>query len=84
MVMLIQRSIYPFHIQVVACVLNQGTQLSENYKLKKKLFKKNSFKRINYFQVEHARWFSKCAFVRQNKGQGFIDQVLQRAAELVS
>lgn len=50
----------------------------------KRYFKKNSFKRVDYFQVEHARWFSKCAFVRQNKGQGFIDQVLQRAAELVS
>lgn len=50
----------------------------------KRYLKKNSFKRVDYFQVEHARWFSKCAFVRQNKGQGFIDQVLQRAAELVS
>lgn len=68
----------------MAYALHQGTQLSENYKLKKVFFKKNSFKRVNYFQVEHARWFSKCAFVRQNKGQGFIDQVLQRAAELVS
>lgn len=73
--------LYSFHIQVVAYVLHQ---LSENYKLKKVFKKKNSFKRVNYFQVEHARWFSKCAFVRQNKGQGFIDQVLQRAAELVS
>lgn len=67
----------------MAHVLHQGTHLSENYKLKK-VFNKNSFKRVYYFQVEHARWFSKCAFVRQNKGQGFIDQVLQRAAELVS
>nr|XP_022288057.1 baculoviral IAP repeat-containing protein 3-like isoform X2 [Crassostrea virginica] len=33
-------------------------------------------------RVEHARWFSQCAFVRQNKGQDFIDLVLQRAQEL--
>ncbi|XP_061171199.1 uncharacterized protein LOC133180743 isoform X2 [Saccostrea echinata] len=32
--------------------------------------------------VEHARWFSKCAFVRQNRGQQFIDLVLRRAAEI--
>ncbi|XP_062599305.1 uncharacterized protein LOC134260773 isoform X3 [Saccostrea cucullata] len=32
--------------------------------------------------VEHARWFSKCAFVRQNRGQQFIDLVLRRAAEM--
>ncbi|XP_056015256.1 uncharacterized protein LOC125677307 [Ostrea edulis] len=32
--------------------------------------------------VEHARWFSKCAFVRQNRGQQFIDLVLKRAAEV--
>nr|XP_034334600.1 baculoviral IAP repeat-containing protein 2-like [Crassostrea gigas]XP_034334602.1 baculoviral IAP repeat-containing protein 2-like [Crassostrea gigas]XP_034334603.1 baculoviral IAP repeat-containing protein 2-like [Crassostrea gigas]XP_034334604.1 baculoviral IAP repeat-containing protein 2-like [Crassostrea gigas]XP_034334605.1 baculoviral IAP repeat-containing protein 2-like [Crassostrea gigas] len=32
--------------------------------------------------VEHARWFKKCAFVRQNRGQEFIDLVQKRAAEL--
>nr|XP_022287932.1 uncharacterized protein LOC111100402 [Crassostrea virginica]XP_022287934.1 uncharacterized protein LOC111100402 [Crassostrea virginica]XP_022287935.1 uncharacterized protein LOC111100402 [Crassostrea virginica] len=32
--------------------------------------------------VEHARWFPKCAFVRQNRGQDFIDLVQRRAAEL--
>nr|XP_022287973.1 uncharacterized protein LOC111100407 isoform X2 [Crassostrea virginica] len=31
--------------------------------------------------VEHARWFPKCAFVRQNRGQDFIDLVQRRAAE---
>lgn len=60
------------------------TNCQKTINLKRYFKKKNSFKRVNYFQVEHARWFSKCAFVRQNKGQGFIDQVLQRAAELVS
>lgn len=57
-------------------------QLSKNYKLEKVV--KNSTLQKYFLKVEHARWFSKCAFVRQNKGQGFIDQVLQRAAELVS
>uniref|UniRef100_K1R0S8 Putative inhibitor of apoptosis n=1 Tax=Magallana gigas TaxID=29159 RepID=K1R0S8_MAGGI len=32
--------------------------------------------------VEHARWFKKCAFLRQKKGQEFVDLVQKRAAEL--
>ncbi|OWF36928.1 inhibitor of apoptosis [Mizuhopecten yessoensis] len=34
--------------------------------------------------VEHARWFPRCAYVKQNKGQTFINLVLQRQRELVS
>ncbi|XP_033740539.1 uncharacterized protein LOC117327596 [Pecten maximus] len=32
--------------------------------------------------VEHARWFPRCAHVKQNKGQTFINLVLQRQREL--
>ncbi|XP_056015250.1 baculoviral IAP repeat-containing protein 2-like isoform X2 [Ostrea edulis] len=32
--------------------------------------------------VEHGRWFSNCTFVRQNRGQQFIDLVLQKMAEI--
>ncbi|XP_033740766.1 uncharacterized protein LOC117327746 [Pecten maximus] len=32
--------------------------------------------------VEHARWFPRCAYVKQNKGQTFINMVLQRQREL--
>ncbi|OWF41341.1 uncharacterized protein LOC110462612 [Mizuhopecten yessoensis] len=32
--------------------------------------------------VEHARWFPRCAYVKQNKGQTFINLVLQRQREL--
>lgn len=38
---------------------------------------------VSFPKVEHARWFKKCAFVRQNRGQEFIDLVQKRAAELV-
>jgi len=34
--------------------------------------------------VEHARWFPRCIFVKQNKGQTFINLVLQRQREMVS
>ncbi|XP_069131056.1 uncharacterized protein [Argopecten irradians] len=32
--------------------------------------------------VEHARWFPRCVYVKQNKGQPFINMVLQRQREL--
>jgi hypothetical protein len=31
--------------------------------------------------VEHARWFPQCSFVRQNRGQRFIDAVLRKQNE---
>ena len=33
--------------------------------------------------VEHARWFPQCAFVKQNKGETFIQKVLKRQKEKV-
>lgn len=33
--------------------------------------------------VEHARWFPQCSFVRQNRGQRFIDAVLRKQKETV-
>ncbi|XP_076079287.1 uncharacterized protein LOC143049569 [Mytilus galloprovincialis] len=32
--------------------------------------------------VEHARWFSKCAFVRQNRGHRFVEIIVKRQAEM--
>jgi hypothetical protein len=32
--------------------------------------------------VEHARWFPRCLFVRQQKGQAFIDDVARRFGTL--
>jgi hypothetical protein len=34
--------------------------------------------------VEHARWFPQCAFVKQNKGEKFIQTVLKKQKERVS
>ncbi|KAK3097746.1 hypothetical protein FSP39_012736 [Pinctada imbricata] len=34
--------------------------------------------------VEHARWFPKCAFVKHNRGEKFIQLVLKRAAEVAA
>jgi hypothetical protein len=34
--------------------------------------------------VEHARWFPQCAFVKQNKGETFIHEVLKKQKERVS
>ena len=34
--------------------------------------------------TEHAKWFPRCAFVRQNKGEKFVLDVLQRHQEMVS
>ena len=34
--------------------------------------------------VEHARWFPQCAFVKQNKGETFIQTVLKKQKERVS
>ncbi|XP_052089237.1 uncharacterized protein LOC127725979 [Mytilus californianus] len=34
--------------------------------------------------VEHARWFSKCAFVRQNRGHRFVEIITNRQAEMVN
>ncbi|XP_063404011.1 uncharacterized protein LOC134687557 isoform X2 [Mytilus trossulus] len=32
--------------------------------------------------VEHARWFSKCPFVRQNRGHRFVEIIVKRQAEM--
>lgn len=34
--------------------------------------------------VEHARWFPKCAFLRQNKGDNYVRMVQTRHQEAVS
>jgi hypothetical protein len=34
--------------------------------------------------IEHARWFPQCAFVKQNKGETFIQEVLKKQKERVS
>jgi hypothetical protein len=34
--------------------------------------------------VEHARWFPKCAFLRQNRGDNFVAKVQARHHEVVS
>lgn len=38
---------------------------------------------FTFLKVEHAKWFKKCAFVRQNRGQEFIELVHKRVAEKV-
>jgi hypothetical protein len=34
--------------------------------------------------LEHARWFPQCAFVKQNKGEAYIQEVLKKQKERVS
>jgi hypothetical protein len=34
--------------------------------------------------IEHARWFPQCAFVKQNRGEAFIQEVLKKQMERVS
>ena len=34
--------------------------------------------------IEHARWFPQCAFVKQNKGEAYIQEVLKKQKERVS
>jgi hypothetical protein len=34
--------------------------------------------------VEHARWFPKCAYLRQSKGDKFVEAVQEKHTKLVS